>query len=42
MVVSYSAQEIMVAAHMGQEEELNQLEAGDTIAEVEVEPLPKY
>jgi hypothetical protein len=42
MEASHSAQEIMVAVHMEQKGESKQLEAGDTMAEVEVEPLPMH
>lgn len=38
MEASRSAQEIMAAVCMGQQEELKQLEAVKTMAEVEVEP----
>lgn len=41
MEASHSEQEIMAVVCMGQEEELKQLEAAETMAEVEVEP-PKH
>jgi hypothetical protein len=42
MEASHSEQEIMVAVGIEPEEELKQLEAGETMAEVEVEQLPKH